>query len=246
MLPAGPLPRAATAARPGGAAPAGRPAADSIRVMEQFQIESVEHPLDDGAIVARAFRVLARVQMMSLWEPPHGLTLDRDLYDAVVESLHEAGMANGLRAWRLTDALRDREGDELGEAWLTAWTSIGDVVDECPYPHGEWGPARELLGDDLLGEVLSISASSLRRYAAGSRATPDRIATRLHAVSQITSALAGSYNDYGIRRWFERARTQLDLRRPIELLTGDWSPDDEGPRRVIDLAERLVGAGTAT
>lgn len=214
--------------------------------MELFQIASVESPLDDSAIVASAFRALARVQMMSLWEPSAGLILDRDLYDAVVESLHEAGMANGLRVWRMTDPLRSLEGDDLSQAWLTAWTSIGDVVDECPYPQGEWGPARALLGDDLLGEVLSISASSLRRYATGSRETPDRIATRLHAISQITSALAGSYNDYGIRRWFERVRTQLDLRRPKELLTGDWSPDDEGPRRVIDLAEKLVGAGAAT
>lgn len=214
--------------------------------MELFHIESIESPLADGAVAASAFRVLVRIQMMSLWEPRAEVRLDRDLYDAVLESLQRAGMANGLRVWRLTAPLLRPEGDELIDAWLAAWNALGDVVDECPYPQGEWGPARELLQDDLLSEVLDISASSLRRYATGSRETPDRVAARLHAISQITSALAGSYNEYGIRRWFERGRTQLGLRPPKELLAGDWSPDDEKPQQVIALAERLVGAGSAT
>lgn len=214
--------------------------------MESFHIESIESPLDDSAVAASAFRILVRLQMMSLWEPRAEVRLDRDLYDAVIGNLHRAGMANGLRVWRLTTPLRRLEGDQLVDAWLEVWNSLGHVVDECPYPQGEWGPARELLQDDLLSEVLGISSSSLRRYATGSRETPDRVAARLHAISQITSALAGSYNEYGIRRWFERGRTQLGIRSPKELLVGDWSPDDEEPQQVIALAEKLVGAGSAT
>jgi DNA-binding transcriptional regulator YdaS (Cro superfamily) len=111
-----------------------------------------------------------------------------------------------------------------------------EPVDESLHSAGAWRPARELLGDALLAELLGVSESSLRRYSSGARPTPDGVARRLQAIERITRATTGSYNEYGVRRWFERAREQLGGQRPKDFLNGDWSPDDEGVKRVVDLA----------
>jgi hypothetical protein len=208
--------------------------------MELLQIESVESPLDDSAIFSEAFRVLCRVQMMGIWDPPAHVHLDPALYASIVRNLQSVGIARGMQ-------IRSQNGSSpSAREWLTAWKSIADAIAESPHPAGEWGPARELLGDELLAEILGISDSSLRRYSVGGRETPDPVAARLHSVGQIASALAGSYNTYGMRRWFDRTRVQLAQRRPKDILVGDWSPDDDEVRQVIDLAESLVGAGSAS
>jgi hypothetical protein len=54
-----------------------------------------------------------------------------------------------------------------------------------------------------------------------------------------------SYNDYGIRRWFERRRSALDGATPAELLEQADSEDDERLQRVIGLADELTGAAAA-
>jgi len=65
-----------------------------------------------------------------------------------------------------------------------------------------------------------VSTSSLRRYTAGARPTPDDVAARLHHVALIVGDIAGSYNDIGVRRWFTRPRTQLGTQTPATVLTG--------------------------
>ncbi len=60
----------------------------------------------------------------------------------------------------------------------------------------------------------------------------------------VVGDLAGSYNEVGIRRWFQRKRTLLDGRSPAALLKRNWDPDDEGPRRVRALARSLVTLST--
>jgi hypothetical protein len=80
----------------------------------------------------------------------------------------------------------------------------------------------------------------LKRYQSGERDTPDDVAARLHFLALVVSDLAGSYNDIGVRRWFQRKRTLLDGRAPVTLLKGHWDPDDEGPMRVRQLARELV------
>jgi hypothetical protein len=98
---------------------------------------------------------------------------------------------------------------------------------------------------DQLAELPGISASSVRPYKDEARATPDDVAARLHFLALVAGDLAGAYNDIGIRWWFHRPRTLLEGRAPAELLTGDWSPGDPGPRRVREVARSLV-AGAAT
>ena len=58
----------------------------------------------------------------------------------------------------------------------------------------------------------------------------------------MVSDLAGSYNDFGMRRWFERPRTQLGGKSPRALLGSQWTPDSKAARQVRALAAVLSGA----
>lgn len=100
----------------------------------------------------------------------------------------------------------------------------------------------DVLGLELLSRLLGISGSSIRRYKAAARSTPDDVAEKLHFLSLIVGDLAGAYNEIGIRQWFERKRAQLDGRTPLEWLKARWKPTQPGPRRVQDLARALVAS----
>ena len=123
--------------------------------------------------------------------------------------------------------------------------AVNEAVEMSPMPDGEWSPMRAVLGDDLLAELCALSPASIRRYAARERLTPDDVAGRLHSVSLVVSDLAGSYNDYGIRRWFSRQRPQLDGQSPLALLSGGFDPDGRSAGQVRDLAASLSGSGAA-
>jgi len=170
------------------------------------------------------------------------IELDRDFLEELAELLRGQGVASIATA-ALAHATR---AEPLNHADLVqALRATLEAVDASPHPDGEWDPARELLGDELLARVLQISGSSLRRYAAGDRRTPDEVAWRLHLVARLLAALVGSYNDYGIRRWFERRRSALGGATPAELLEHAEAEDDERLERLLSLAEELTGAGAA-
>jgi len=99
------------------------------------------------------------------------------------------------------------------------------------------------LGEELLAELVGVSVSSVRRYAGGSRATPQDVAERLHFLSLLIADLAGSYNDFGIRRWLNRPCTPLGGRSPASLL-GEFDPEGPAAAAVATLAATLVGAGS--
>lgn len=206
--------------------------------MFQFRISSVGEHVRTGDVTV-VMRVLTRAEMMGV-PLPDNVRIDRALFGRVVRSLHEAGIARSVPA-ELPASTISGAGD-----WTRAWADVAEAIEASPHPAGEWRPALELLGDGLLSSLVSIHPSSVRRYASAERATPDAVAARLHEVGRIVSALAGSYNEYGLRRWFDRPRPQLDGHAPRELLRDDWSPDDPDVRRVVALAEALLGAGAAT
>ena len=171
-----------------------------------------------------------------------GLRRERmaDFVGAAFDALVLAGIAR-----RDVAALEDADpGDFAAVAALVG--RVGDALEASPHPDSEWGAVTARLGDELVSRLCHVSASSLARYATGVRATPDPVAHRLHHLALVTADLAGSYNDRGIRRWFDRPRPQLAGATPASLLTGDWDPDDPGPRQVAELAAALVGAGAAT
>ncbi len=119
---------------------------------------------------------------------------------------------------------------------------LAQALEDSPAPATEWPALRGVLGDELLGELLEVSPSSLRRYANGERETPDPIVTRLHWLAMVTSDLAGGYNHLGMRRWFQRPRAQLKGHSPREALGTNWHPDDAAATQVRALASALNGA----
>ena len=113
---------------------------------------------------------------------------------------------------------------------------ISEALDQPPASEHEWHILRDVLGLDLLARLLDISQSSARRYLSGRRSTPDMVARRLHFLALVVGDLSGAYNDVGVRRWFERHQRQLDGNTPAQVPGKNWSPDDDGPIRMQDLA----------
>ena len=153
----------------------------------------------------------------------------------------KAGMAEaGIGQALLSELHRLPCSDPAG---LTALLEkISEALDQSPAPAHEWRALQHVLGLELLARLLGISPSSARRYLSGSRATPDTVAARLHFLAFVVGDLAGAYNDIGVRRWFDRPRRRLDGSSPAETLGERWSPDDEAPRRVRDLARALLSS----
>jgi hypothetical protein len=212
--------------------------------MIELQIESIDAPLLESAQAASlVLSLVARAQTMGFLPLREGrVELDREFLEELAELLRRRGVASRASA-SLAHAM---QAEPLNDVELIdALRATLDAVDASPHPEGEWAPARELLGDELLARLMRISASSLRRYAAGDRRTPDEVAWRLHLVARLLAALVGSYNDYGIRRWFERRRGALDGVTPAELLEHAEAEDDERLERVLALAEQLTGPGAA-
>ena len=121
---------------------------------------------------------------------------------------------------------------------------INEALDESPVPADECHTLQNVLGLDLLTQLLSISQSSVRRYILGSRSTPDKVAARLRFLAFIIGDFAGAYNDIGVGRWFVRPRKQLNGHSPAQILVDCWLPDDEGPMRVREFAHALVSSPT--
>lgn len=134
---------------------------------------------------------------------------------------------------------RDSTDEERWEGFVI---DLLDALEESPLPRTEWVGLERVLGADLLAGLVGVSPSSLRRYAAGTRDTPDDVAARLHFLALVVGDLAGSYNDIGVRRWFSRRRSQLGGQAPADLLEGAWDPQDERPEQVRRLAAALLGA----
>jgi hypothetical protein len=213
--------------------------------MIELQIESIESPLLDAPPAASlALGLVARAQTMGFLpvRKTRRIELGRDFLEELAEQIRRSGIASAATT-SLVQATRAEPLD--GERIVDALRATLEAVDASPHPEGEWEPARELVGDELLARLLGISPSSLRRYAVGERQTPDDVAWRLHVIARLLAALSGSYNDYGIRRWFDRPRTALDGATPAELFEDAETEDDERLGRVLALAEELMGAGAA-
>ena len=208
--------------------------------MSELRIESVSEPFDEPASAATVLQLFARAETMGLIPETiarqDAITIDHLTVRRLLKHLREAGLASAS-SLRLPGA----QPDEVSLVLLEAL----DALDASPYPQGEWDVLREIVGDRLLARMLRVSESSIRRYTAGGRRTPDEVAWRLHAIGGIVSALRGSYNEYGVRRWFDRPRSALDGRTPADVIATTGSEDEEGFERVVALADELVGAGAA-
>lgn len=182
---------------------------------------------------ALAARAAVRAETMGLLPGLEEILNPADTLSRVLDVARDAGIGRGL-------TLPRDPADE--ERWEGLGLDLLDALEESPLPRTEWVGLERVLGPDLVAELVGISPSSLRRYAAGTRGTPDDVAARVHFLALVAGDLAGSYNDFGVRRWFRRRRSQLDGHAPADLLEGAWDPQEEGPEKVRRLAAALLGA----
>jgi len=207
---------------------------DIIWSMANIHITSVLPPFEEEQLYPRATRFLRRADAMGLLEEPIQ-ELSADVVRRVARILSKRGLASDLAA-RLTVATSRDEFVRYLDAALRA-------LDESPVPEAELAKLDAILGHELLIEMLDISAASLQRYQSGDRDAPDAIAERAHYLTSVIAALEGTYNDFGVRRWFERPRSVFNGRTARQLLSRRWTPSDEPARSVLAAAESLQDLG---
>jgi hypothetical protein len=136
---------------------------------------------------------------------------------------------------------------EVGSVRDELLAQVYERLEESPSPATEWQAVRDVLDDDaLLAALLGIGPVSVRRYAKGERHCPDPVAARLHWLALLIDQLQGTYNAYGIRRWFQRPRAALDGQAPKDRLKGEWDPDDAAVQPLVALAQSASLGQVAT
>ncbi len=203
--------------------------------MANLRIRSVRSPFDDPRVASAAIAALSRADAMGLLSRQVAC-LDDGAMRELRTGMTEAGIGQAL----LPELHRPSRSEPARLAALLE--RISETLDESPAPAHEWRVLQGVLGPDLLARLLGISRSEARRYLSGSRSTPDPVAARLHFLAFVVGDLAGAHDGIGVRRWFDRPRKLLDGGTPARLLGGNWRPDDDGPRRVRELAGALASS----
>jgi hypothetical protein len=202
-----------------------------------IQIESARAPFTLPGIAFQAVTAIGRADAMGLLPPDeHIQTLDLPSFARAVRHIHRAGIARNVQL---------DSADTSGASLERILENLNLALEDSPVPEFEWSRLPAVLGIELLSTLLAVSESSIRRYRANARITPDDVAERLHFLSLIVGDLAGAYNEIGIRQWFRRKRAQLDGRAPADNLNHPWNTTQPGPQRVRDLA-RALAASPAT
>lgn len=206
--------------------------------MESVRLGSKPRPPLLPAEVSVALRTLHRGEAMGLLEAS-----DPDLEAGLVrlmEALQRERIASNIvtkldHGWLTGSSERDRVGNYL--------EAIFEALGENPVPRLEANALLKHFSDEQLAELLRISSSSVQRYARGERTVPEPVADRLHWLALVVGHLSGTYNSFGVRRWFERPRTALGGNSPKGTLLADpvWTSESVGAREVAELARALIG-----
>lgn len=203
--------------------------------MSNLHITSVLPPFQEEGLYPRATRFLRRADAMGLLEGRIE-ELSPEVVRQVARKLSRRGLARDVAA-RLTAGVPSRE--ELVRYLDAALVAL----DESPVPAAELTKLNSILGHELLAQMLEISAASLQRYQSGDREAPDVVADRAHFLTAVIAALEGTYNEFGIRRWFERPRSVFGGRTARQLLAARWTSGGDAARRVLSAAESLQHLG---
>jgi hypothetical protein len=203
--------------------------------MTNIHITSVLPPFGEEELYPRATRFLRRADAMGLLDEPIQ-ELSAEVVRRVARRLSKRGLASDVAARLTSSAPSLDEFVRYLDAALLA-------LDESPVPAAELAKLSSIMGHELLVGMLDISAASLQRYQNGDREAPDTIAERAHFLTAVIAALEGTYNDFGVRRWFERPRSVFNGRTARQLLTRRWMPSDESARRILTAAESLQELG---
>lgn len=194
-----------------------------------LQLGSIDAPFDSPGAASLAVRIVSAAEAMGLLRGSGPIRrLDRGVLERVARSASSAGIGR--------DVLADLRRADRPARVEPVLRRLYEALERSPSPATEWRALTETLGPELVAELVAISQSSLRRYLTGARRTPDEAADRLHFLALVVGDLAGSLNEFGLRRWFQRPRTQLDGRSPAQLLKGAWRVDTSAAARVRELA----------
>jgi uncharacterized protein (DUF2384 family) len=204
--------------------------------MTSLRLRSAEPPLDELEVAYAATRVLTLAESCGLWSPEQPVTvLSAGVLAEALHAVADAGVPTGP----LLRPVGQQDADDL----LADLRRIAHAIESSPVPERELPHLREVLGTELLEKLVHVAPATLRRYLAGERTVPDDVGERAHHLALVVNELVGSYNERGVRRWFERPRPQLGGKAPRRLLAKGWSPDDDGPQQVLALAAALPQVG---
>lgn len=95
-----------------------------------------------------------------------------------------------------------------------------------------------VLGEELVGQLIGHTGNLAAR--AGTVPKKPMVQQRLELLAEVVWCLQGSYNEFGIRRWFARPRQQLGGKAPAELLAGTWDAEADSAQAVLKLARTLL------
>jgi hypothetical protein len=209
--------------------------------MTALQFESVEEPFRSHPDLAEvALRAVYTAEFLGV--APHGAhpVLGWDVLLAVSASLGSGKTTLvGLQVKEASTRLWERESTEQVTSVRRLLERLLAEAEASPRPTGEWQPVLSTLDEELVARLVGASPSSIRRYSSGGRETPQAIAERLHFIALVLAELAGSYNEYGMRRWFTRPRSALEGQSPADLMGKDFDPDGPDGERIRRLAESL-------
>ncbi len=204
-----------------------------------IHIDSVVAPLNRPGLLGPAVGLVRRALALGLLRDRAVVDrLDLDLLRGIARAASAEGIGHDAALDLLSRPTPARLGPAIGR--------LDEALRASPLPRREFQQLLEVFEIDQLAALVGTSVVSLRRYMAGSRAVPDEVAARAHWLALVAADLAGAYNSIGIRRWFERPRSQLDGRAPRGVLSGPWQPDDPVVEHARVLAAALAGAGGAT
>lgn len=208
--------------------------------MAMIQFDTIVAPLDDPALVGPTVDLLRRALAFGFIGQDEDLVpLDLALVRRIAREASKAGIGQDA-------ALALLQGDQRPDRLAGLIRRLDDALKESPHPDRELPELLRVFDREQVAELVGTSSVSLGRYQSGARRWPDELAARIHWLALVLSDLAGAYNDFGIRRWFERKRSQLRGRSPREVLGSAWDPGDPDVEQARELAAALAGAGAAT
>jgi len=207
--------------------------------MAAVQISTIEPPLDRPALVDPAIRLLRRALALGLLPDQRVDRLDLELVRRIAREAATAGIGQ--------DAAVALLQSEPGADRLAGLIErLDDSLAQSALPDRETPELLRVFDRDELATLAGTTSVSLGRYLSGARTWPDDLAARIHWLALVHSDLQGAYNAFGVRRWFERQRAQLDGRSPRQVLGQGWDPSSPDVERVRRLAASLAGVGNAT
>lgn len=210
--------------------------------MTIVRLRSVDAPFAAASVRRPATRLVLMADGLGLLTGDEAVErLDVELVRGIARSALSEGVAQEAAL-----AILAGGADKGRVRWQGLIEALEGALEASPMPEREFARLLRTYGHEALGGLLGISPASLRRYAAGQRTVPDTVAARVHFLALRTADLAGSYNELGMRRWWERPRSALGGRSPRAALGDGWDADGPAAREVADLARALAGAGAAT